>query len=195
MAERQRPDYAKGKWASAFTPRRTGEVRYWLLKSEPETFSWGDLLASPAQTTCWDGVRNAAARNFLLDGMAVGDRAFFYHSMTNAQSIVGTVSVVRSGYVDHTAFDRQHHGYDPATTADAPQWYMVDVTAVAPLARPVALAELKATPALARMALLRIGRLSVTPVMPAEWAVVIAMSERATASSGVASVPKREGAK
>ncbi|MBI2795632.1 MAG: EVE domain-containing protein [Gemmatimonadetes bacterium] len=195
MAERERPDYSAGKWAHAFRPRAKGEVRYWLLKSEPETFSWDDLLASPGRTTHWDGVRNFAARNFLLDGMAVGDEAFFYHSMTGAQAIVGIVVVVRAGYPDHTAFDRKHHGYDPDSKADAPQWYMVDVRAVAPLARPVALTELKASQALARMALLRIGRLSVTPVTAAEWKAVIAMSERPPASSRRATSPKRRGAR
>ena len=193
MTERERPDYAKGAWASAFTPRGKGEVRHWLVKSEPETFSWDDLLASPKQTTCWDGVRNFAARNFLVDGMALGDRVFVYHSMSDAQAIVGIAEVVRAGYADHTAFDRKHHGYDPDSTAGAPQWYMVDLRAVAPLKRPVTLVELKARKALARMALLRIGRLSVTPVTAAEWAVVIAMSEQATASSGVAPSPKRKG--
>ena len=190
MAERAKPDYAKGAWASSFTPRAAGEVRFWLVKSEPETFAWTDLLAAPKQTTCWDGVRNAAARNFLVDGMATGDQLFFYHSMTDAQSIVGIVEVVRAGYVDHTAFEKGHHGFDADSIASAPTWYMVDVKAVRPLKRPVTLAELKGSKALAQMALLRIGRLSVTPVTAREWATIIAMSEKAPASSVVAAPAK-----
>ena len=200
MAEREKPDYSKGAWASSFTPRAKGEVRYWLLKSEPDTFSWADLLASPGRVTHWDGVRNFAARNFILDGMAKGDGLLFYHSMTDAQSIVGIAEVVREGYADHTAFERRHHGYDADSRADAPTWYMVDVQAVRSLRRPVTLAELKASKGLAQMALIRIGRLSVTPVTAKEWATIIAMSEQTPASSPGASrakskFPKRPGAK
>ena len=192
MAARERPDYAKGAWASSFTPRAPGEVRLWLVKSEPETFSWDDLLAAPRQTTPWDGVRNFAARNFLVDGMAAGDLVFYYHSMAQPQAIVGIAQVVRAGYPDPTAFDRRHDGFDPDSSADAPTWFMVDLQAVRPLARPVSLPELKARTDLASMALIRIGRLSVTPVTPKEWAVVIAMSERPAASSSAGAPAKRK---
>ena len=92
-----------GKWAEALAPRRPGEARYWLVKSEPGVFSFDDLLRAPNRTTHWDGVRNFAARNFLRDGMKVGDRVFFYHSMADPQAIVGICEVVREGYPDHTA--------------------------------------------------------------------------------------------
>lgn len=169
--------YETGKWAAAFAPRKRGERRYWLLKSEPETFSFDDLLHAKNRTTHWDGVRNFAARNFLRDGMKVGDQAFFYHSSVNPQAIVGICEVVREGYPDHTAFERSHHGYDAKSSPDAPQWYMVDVQAVAPLAQPVTLPDLKTRPELAEMALLRIGRLSVTPVTASEWKVIVAMGK------------------
>src|SRR3954464_6927325 len=79
-----------GPWAWVFTPRRPNEKRYWLVKSEPNVFSFDDLRAAPKQTTQWDGVRNFAARNFLRDGMKRGDQVFFYHSSTNPQASART---------------------------------------------------------------------------------------------------------
>jgi predicted RNA-binding protein with PUA-like domain len=168
--------YSEGKWAAALAPRSTGEKRYWLVKSEPETFSFDDLLHAPNRTTCWDGVRNFAARNFLRDGMRLGDRVFFYHSLAGAQAIVGICEVVREGYPDHTALDPKHAHYDPASNPDAPQWYMVDVRAVAQFTKPVTLPDIKARKELSEMALLRIGRLSVTPVTAKEWNVTLGMA-------------------
>jgi predicted RNA-binding protein with PUA-like domain len=168
--------YAKGQWADTFTPRAPGEKRHWLVKSEPDTFSFDDLLKAPKQTTQWDGIRNHVARNFMRDGMQVGDRVFFYHSSTNPQAIVGICEVAREAYPDPTALDRSHDAYDPKSNADEPTWYMVDLRAVEKLARPVTLAEIKKRPELATMAMLRIGRLSVTPVTQKEWDVIRAMA-------------------
>ncbi len=168
--------YTKGAWAETFRPRKRGERRYWLVKSEPETFSFDDLLASPNQTMHWDGVRNHVARNFMRDGMQVGDRVFFYHSSTNPQAIVGVCEVVREAYPDHTALDREHPAYDPKADADDPTWFMVDLRAVERLPRAVTLAEIKKRPELSKMALLRIGRLSVTPVTQREWDVICDMA-------------------
>jgi predicted RNA-binding protein with PUA-like domain len=155
---------AKGKeggaWAAVFTPRAPGERRYWLVKSEPSTFSFDDLLAAKDRTTNWDGIRNFAARNFMRDGMKVGDQVLFYHSSVNPQAIVGVCEVVREAYPE----------------PNDPDWCMVDLRAVGSLARPVTLAELKTRPELAGMALLRIGRLSVTPVTPREWDVIQRMA-------------------
>jgi predicted RNA-binding protein with PUA-like domain len=162
-------------WAYVFTPRAPGERRYWLVKSEPDTFSFDDLLAAKDRTTQWDGVRNFAARNFMRDGMKVGDQVLYYHSSTNPQAIVGIAEVVREAYPDHTAFDRSHHGYDEDSKPDDPTWYMVDLRAVEPLARPVTLPEIKARRELAGMVLLRIGRLSVTPVTTQEWETIRSM--------------------
>lgn len=182
MKDDKAPAYEKGKWAGAFAPRARGEKRYWLVKSEPDVFSFDELLRAPKKTTTWDGVRNFAARNFLRDGMKRGDRVFFYHSMSGAQAIVGICEVVREGYPDHTALDAKHAHFDRDSDAAAPSWYMVDLRAVEKLKRPVQLAEIKTHPELANMALLRIGRLSVTPVTPEEWETIIAMSDSPPAS-------------
>ena len=169
------PTHEGGAWAAVFTPRTPGERRYWLVKSEPSTFSFDDLMAAKGRTTHWDGVRNFVARNFMRDGMKAGDQVFFYHSSVNPQAIVGICEVTREAYPDATAFDKSHHGYDAGSKPDDPTWFMVDLKGVAPLARPVTLAEIKAAPELAGMALLRIGRLSVTPVTAREWEVINAM--------------------
>ena len=123
-----------------------------------------------------DGVRNFAARNFLRDGMRLGDRVFFYHSMAGAQVIAGICEVVREGYADFTALDPKHEHFDEESNPDAPTWFMVDVRAVAQFTRPVTLPEIKARKELADMALIRIGRLSVTPVKPAEWETIVEMA-------------------
>jgi predicted RNA-binding protein with PUA-like domain len=174
--------HEKGPWAAAFAPRARGEKRYWLVKSEPDVFSFDDLLDAPKKTTKWDGVRNFAARNFLRDGMKRGDRVFYYHSGTGAQAIVGICEVVREGYPDDTALDAKHAHYDAGSDPEAPSWYMVDLRAVERLKRPVTLAEIKARPELANMALVRIGRLSVTPVTADEWETISAMGASAPAA-------------
>ena len=169
--------YEKGAWAAAFAARAPGEQRYWLIKSEPDVFSFDDLLAAPKQTTCWDSVRNSSARNFLRDGMKKGDLAFYYHSNADPSAIVGICEVVREGYPDPTALDPAHDYYDASSNADTPTWFMVDVKAVRTLASPVALPAIKNSAALREMALVKVGRLSVVPVQPDEWDTVIAMSE------------------
>jgi predicted RNA-binding protein with PUA-like domain len=171
-----KPATDEGKWAAALAPRKPNEKRYWLVKSEPEVFSFDDLLHAPKQTTHWDGVRNFAARNFMRDGMKRGDQVFFYHSMANPQAVVGICEVVREGYPDFTATDKTHPNFDAKSKASEPTWYMVDLKAVAPLPRPVTLPEIKANKALAEMALVRVGRLSVSPVTPQEWETILAMA-------------------
>ena len=168
----------EGRWAQALAPRAKGERRYWIVKSEPDAFSFDDLLRAKDRTTYWDGVRNTAARNFLRDGMKLGDQVFYYHSMADPQAIVGICEVVREGYPDHTALDPKHPQYDPDSDASAPMWYMVDLRAVEPLPRPVTLPEIKARPELAQMALVRVGRLSVSPVTAKEWEMIREMGTR-----------------
>ena len=152
-------------------------MRYWLVKSEPDVFSFADLQAAPKKTTHWDGVRNYQARNTLRDEMKQGDRCFYYHSNAEPSGIAGICEVVREGYPDHTAFDKKDPHHDPKSKADAPTWYMVDVKAVKPFPRLIALGELREVAALKGMVLLQKGsRLSVQPVTKTEWATICAMA-------------------
>src|SRR3954462_13803281 len=137
--------------------------QYWLVKSEPDVFSYDDLAASPKRTTYWDGVRNYAARNHLR-AMKKGDLVFFYHSMATPAAIVGVAEVVKEAYPDHTALDPKSDYFDPKSKKEDPTWFMVDLKAVEKLKRPVTLDEIKKTKGLEQMALVRIGRLSVSPV-------------------------------
>jgi predicted RNA-binding protein with PUA-like domain len=147
--------------------------RYWLVKSEPDCFSFDDLWAAPKRTTHWDGVRNYQARNMLRDEMKKGDRVLFYHSSCEPPCVAGVAEVVREGYPDFTALDPAHEHFDPKSKADAPTWSMVDLKAVERFARPVTLAELRGTPGLEKMVLLQKGsRLSVMPVQPREFEIV-----------------------
>lgn len=145
--------------------------QYWLVKSEPDVFSYDDLAASPKKTTFWDGVRNFTARNNLR-AMKKGDRVFFYHSNANPSAVVGIAEVAREAYPDPTALDPKHDHFDPKSKADDPTWFMVDIKAVEKLKRPVGLDEIKKTKGLEKMALVRLGRLSVSPVTAAEWAII-----------------------
>ena len=153
--------------------------RFWLVKSEPSTFSFDDLMRSPRRTTGWDGVRNFQARNFMRDGMQVGDGVLFYHSNAEPPAIVGIAEVASEAYPDPTQFDRASEYHDPRATPDAPVWMQVDIRGVEPLARPLALEELRGVPALAGMELLRKGsRLSVQPVTAAEWKAIVKLAGR-----------------
>jgi predicted RNA-binding protein with PUA-like domain len=173
------PKKAKGgAWDAVFAPRAPGERRYWLVKSEPDVFSFDDLLRSFNKTTPWNGVRNFVARNFLRDGMKLGDRAFYYHSGSdNPPAVVGICEVVREAYPDDTAFDPANAGYDAKSDRSKPTWFMVDLRAVAQFTHPVTLEQIKARKELKNMAILRIGRLSVTPVTPEEWSTITRMAE------------------
>ena len=143
--------------------------QYWLLKSEPTSFSIQDLAKSPGQTTCWEGVRNYQARNF-LKSMKVGDRGFFYHSNADPPAIVGMVEVVKAAYPDPYAFDKKSRYFDPKSTPDAPRWFVVDIKLLKIFANPLALDFLRSIKGLEHMELLRMGsRLSVQPVRPEEW--------------------------
>jgi len=151
----------------------TRERRYWLVKSEPDTFSFDDLLARPGRTTAWDGVRNFQARNFMRDDMKQGDLVFFYHSSTDPAAIVGIAEVAREAYPDHTAFDAKDPHYDPKSKRDAPTWVMVDLRARQALPKPLTLAELRGVKGLEKMVLLQKGsRLSVQPVTKQEWETI-----------------------
>jgi len=147
--------------------------RYWLLKSDPQTFGLEHLRRSSRRTTMWDGVRNYQARNSLRDEMRVGDGVLFYHSQSAPPAVVATARVVRAGYPDPTQFDPRSPGYDPKAERATPRWYVVDIRLEEELAHPVTLPEIRRRPELAQMALIRRGRLSVQPVTPAEWKAVV----------------------
>lgn len=149
--------------------------RYWLLKSEPDVFSFDDLWSAGGRRTLWDGVRNYKARNFLRDDLAKGDGVLYYHSNADPPGVAGVAEVARTGYPDPTQFDPGDDHYDPKADPDDPRWFAVDVRAVRRLAF-VPLADLKANPKLRGMAVCQRGqRLSVQPVTPAEWAEVLRM--------------------
>lgn len=149
---------------------------YWLMKSEPNKFSIDHLAARPQQTEHWDGVRNYQARNMMRDQMKSGDQVFFYHSNTARPGVVGIAEVVREGYPDFTAFDPQSQHYDPGSSPDQPRWYMVDIRLVRKLNRIITLTELKQHPELLDLPLVRRGnRLSVMPVSPQQWEVILSL--------------------
>ena len=134
-------------------------MAYWLMKSEPETWSWAQQKNEGKAGAEWDGVRNFQARNNMR-AMKKGDLAFFYHS-GGERACVGIVKVIKEAH--------------PDSTADEPQWECVDVAAVADLPRPVTLAEIKDTPQLKDMVLVKNSRLSVQPVTAAEWRKLCAL--------------------
>ena len=156
----------------------SGERQYWLLKTEPTTFSFDDLWNAPKRTTFWDGVRNFQARNTLRDRMKVGDGVFIYHSSTDPTGIVGIAEVVKEGYPDPTAFDPKDSHYDPRSKRESPTWYVVDVKAIERLAPIITLDELRGVKGLDKMVLLQRGsRLSVQPVSAEEWRMIRALRQ------------------
>ncbi|AKC86211.1 EVE domain-containing protein [Pseudoxanthomonas suwonensis] len=150
--------------------------RYWLMKSEPDAFSIDDLQR--VGTEPWNGVRNYQARNFMRDGMKVGDGVLFYHSNTAVPGIVGVASVASPAYPDETQFDRKSHYFDPKATREQPRWFLVDVKFERKLERTIPLEEIKqhadelgeAFPLVARG-----SRLSVFPVTAAQWKLLLSL--------------------
>jgi predicted RNA-binding protein with PUA-like domain len=151
--------------------------KFWLVKTEPESFSIEDLARAPSRTTCWDGVRNYQARNFMRDEMKIGDRVLVYHSSTDVPAVVGVAKVVRESYPDHTAWNKKDDHYDPASIPDNPRWFMVDIQLEQILKRPLPLDELRGVAALKQMELLRKGsRLSVQPVRKSEFDAILKLA-------------------
>ncbi len=153
-------------------------MNYWLMKTEPGSFSIDDLEAAPRKTTAWDGVRNYQARNMMRDEMRNGDKALLYHSSCAVPGVVAIVQVVREGYPDSTAFDRKNKHFDAESVRNNPRWFMVDVALERRLARVITLEELRAhaTSRLEGMWLLRRGnRLSITPLEPAHWRFILSL--------------------
>lgn len=152
-------------------------VKYWLMKTEPSTYSIDDLAKDKKKTTCWEGVRNYQARNLLRDEVKLGDRVLFYHSACKEPAVVGTAVVVRPGYPDKFAFDRKSKYYDAKSDPDYPTWYMVDIKLDKKFAEPVTLAALRKRAALKEMVLLQKGsRLSVQPVKKKEFEAILKMA-------------------
>lgn len=150
--------------------------RYWLMKSEPSSYSIDDLQRQGKSS--WDGVRNYQARNYMRD-MRVGDLALFYHSNANPPGVAGIAKVCKEAYPDHTALDPNNHHYDPKSTPENPIWMMVDVEFVEKFPELVSLPELKANPKLDGMLVVKRGtRLSVQPVEKKHFDEVLRMAKR-----------------
>ncbi|MGH8080903.1 MAG: EVE domain-containing protein [Lysobacter sp.] len=154
----------------------TARRRYWLMKSEPDAFSIEDL--ERVRTEPWNGVRNYQARNYMRDGMKVGDGVLFYHSNTAVPGIVGLAIIAAEAYPDPTQFDPKSDYYDAKSTREDPRWLLVDVAFDRKFKRTVSLDEIKARAdelgedfALTR----RGNRLSVLPVSAAQWKLLLAM--------------------
>ena len=146
-------------------------MHYWLMKSEPTTFSQFRILHSKNKTTCWEGVRNYQARNFLR-AMKKGDRAIFYHSNAKPPAAVGIVEVVKEFYPDHFAWKEGHKYQDIKASPEKPIWSMVDVKLIQIFPQEISLEQLRGVKALEGLELLRRGsRLSVHPVSAAHFKV------------------------
>ena len=163
----------KKKASTGGTTARPKGRRYWLFKSEADCYSIDDLAGEPDQTTFWDGVRNYQARNMLRDDIQPGDGVLFYHSNSKPLAIVGTATVTKGGYADHTAFEKGQQHYDPKSDPDSPTWYMVDVCFTQKFDEPLTRDDLKEDETTAGMMVLQRGsRLSVQPVTAEEWKAV-----------------------
>ena len=154
-------------------------MAYWLMKSEPNEFSFDDLKEEPDSTAHWDGVRNYQARNFMRNEMKKGDLVLFYHSNCDPPGVVGIAEVVKEAYPDHTAWDPKDKHFDPKTTKDNPVWFMVEVKWKKAFKRFVSLHELKETRELKDMKVVQRGqRLSVQPVTRKEFDKVCKMGSK-----------------
>ncbi len=149
-------------------------MKYWLMKSEPDTFSIDDLKNAPHKVESWDGVRNYQARNFMRDEMKKGDLVLFYHSSCKIVGVAGIAEVAKESHPDLTALDKKSAYYDPKATQDDPRWYMVAIKWKKTFKRIISLNELKKHAALKDMKLLQKGnRLSIMPVSPEEFDTII----------------------
>lgn len=147
-------------------------MNYWLMKSEPGECSVDDALAAKNATVPWVGVRNYQARNFMRDDMQIGDGVLFYHSSCAEPGVVGIAEVSSAPYPDPTEFDSASHYFDAKSKPAEPRWVLVDVRVIRKT-RNLGLTELRETPALADLLVLKKGnRLSITPVTPQHWRII-----------------------
>jgi len=144
-------------------------MNYWLMKSEPDVFSFSDLKKRPKKTEPWNGVRNYHARNFMRDEMKIGDLVLFYHSSCEIPGVAGIAKVSSSPYPDETQFDKKSEYFDPKATKETPRWFLVDVTYEEDIHH-VSLEEIRKQEKLKDMRLLQRGnRLSILPVTKEEF--------------------------
>ena len=152
--------------------------RFWLFKTEPDCFSIDDLKKAKGGISSWDGVRNYMARNLLRDEVKIGDGVLIYYSSTDPIGVAGIAEVVRDGYPDLSARNPESQHFDPKATEENPRWYMVDVKFVKTFRSLIPLAVLKQTPGLEDMMVTKRGqRLSIQPVKPKEWEIVMKLAE------------------
>ena len=149
-------------------------MQFWLMKSEPETYSIDDL--KEFQTDHWDGIRNYQVRNFFRDQMKIGDKAFFYHSNCKEPGIVGLMEIASEAYPDHTAFDSKEKYFDAKSDPENPRWLMLDVNYIRHTKRNITLSELRDHSSIKEMRLLQKGkRLSVIPMTKEEWEYILGL--------------------
>lgn len=153
-------------------------MAYWLMKSEPDSFSIDDLEQRPRQIEPWDGVRNYQVRNMMRDDMRPGDPVFFYHSSCPEPGIYGLAEIASQAYPDPTQFDPDHHHHDPGSKREDPRWLLVDVKFVRKLERPVLLKTLQSqADKLKGLRVIERGnRLSVVPVSAAHWKTILKLA-------------------
>ncbi|MDH4199048.1 MAG: EVE domain-containing protein [Spirochaetia bacterium] len=153
-------------------------MNYWLFKTEPTTFSWSHLLKAPDKITHWEGVRNYQARNY-LKSMKTGDMVLFYHSIVEPLAIFGICSIVKEAYPDKFQFDEKSKYFDPKNDPANPRWWMVDIKYKMEFSPPVTRDEIKSTPGLADMELLKKGsRLSIQPVTKSEYDLILSLRKK-----------------
>jgi len=155
----------------------TKAKKFWLLKTEPKSYSIQDLAAEPTQSTHWDGVRNYQARNTMRDEMKLGDRVLVYHSNADPPGVAGVALITQEGYPDFTSWDPNDKHYDPKSTQANPRWFMVDIRLEIVFNELIGLPDLRQCAALKDMVLLRKGsRLSVQPVRKKEFDAILKMA-------------------
>lgn len=152
-------------------------TQYWLMKTEPTSYSIQHLAKEKKKTTHWDGVRNYQARNYMRDEMKLGDKVLVYHSNANPPAVAGVATIVRESYPDHTSWDPKDKHYDDKSTPQNPRWFMVDIKLEQIFKEPIALDDLREVKALKDMELLRKGsRLSVQPVRKKEFDAIVKLA-------------------
>ena len=157
--------------------------RYWLMKCEPSAYSIGDLERDGK--TCWEGVRNFQARNFMRDDMQIGDGVLFYASNADPSGVSGLATIAKTGYPDHIAWKQNHKYFDARSTKDKPIWFMVDLAFQERFSDTVPLSALKGTKGLEEMKVMQKGsRLSVQPVTKKEYDIVVRLNRKTKTAAG-----------